>query len=213
MEWNDMALIAEKLNPTDVKLDYTSRIEAVAYPYLQQIAPDNQMTSGEPEEYKYIFGLGIKSYYLAEGHFHYLLLDDNQHPFLFQTQNPLRDEWRLALGEASSRISGPSNMILPYYFERKNIGKPRRRKEIGDFIASVIGHEFLHQDHARPFRDRRSPAYIQSLLTRVRHAAGPDYQHTLEQHLVENLRKPILPQKYRYDIDGEIFDKAKLVRI
>lgn len=207
-----MALLAPKLNSADVWLKYISRIEAVAYPYFQRIAPDDQMTSGEPEEYKYILGLGIKSHYLVEGHFRYLPLDDNQHAFLFQIENPLKKDWRLALGEAPSRISGPATMILPYYFKRKNIGKPARRKEIGDFIATVIEHEFLHQDHGSPFEDMRSPAYIQFLLTSVRDAAGPDYQHTLEQHLIENPRKPILPQKYRYDIDGKIFDKAKLMR-
>ena len=128
-----MALFAPKLNPADVGLVYTLRIEAVAYPYFDRIAPDAGMTSGQAEEYKYILAQGIQSHYVVEGHFRYLPLDDNQHAFLFQTENPLEKDWRLALGEAPSRISGPSTMILPYYFEQKHIGKPARRREFGDF--------------------------------------------------------------------------------
>lgn len=206
-----MALFAPKLNPADVRLEYASRIEAVAYPFFEQIASAGKMTSGKPEEYTYRLNVNVTSYYRAEGHLRCPGLD-NALAFLFQTEDPSKSDWRLALGEKEAQTSGPSTMMPLYYFQLRNIGKPARRKEIADVIKAAIEKEFVYQDHSRPFANRQSPAYIQSLLTSVRHATGPDYQHTLEQHLQENPRKPILPKQYCYHLDGEAFDAAKLVK-
>lgn len=207
-----MALFAPRLNPADVQLEYSSRIDAVGYPYLKQVAPDGKMISGEPEEYTYHLNVNVISYYRAEGHLRCPGLDGAL-AFLFQTENPLRPYWRLALGENEAQTSGPSPMMPLYYFQLRNIGKPARRKEIADVIKAAIEHEFLYQDHDGPFANRQSPEYVQSLLTSVGQAAGPDYQHTLEQHLREDPRKPILPQQYRYEIDGNVFQKEKLLKI
>ena len=208
-----MALFAVKDDLGRVEFEYASRIEAVAYPAFARESIHKGPITSAPENYQYTLEAACDAHYVAEGTLYIPNLSVTmRHPFIFQTDNSLNLAWYVALGRGDLRVDaapGSQDVAIKEYLARTNLGKPKQRNELASDIAQKMEQHFL------PFvtKINGKQGYCSGMIAAIKERGEADYQQTLEQHLVENPQKPILPQKYRYEIDGNIFDKEKLVRV
>ena len=213
-----MALFALKpiLNPAEVRLQYTSRIEAVAYPSFEMHSrTPHLIITQDPENFEYFLRAKCVAHYVAEGRVSFGPYKGVQHPFKFQTTDPLKSEWRLSLGKYDDDrwyITGPPDVAAHTFLQK--VGFPAARKNASAIAQGIESHFFSPSTEpitTEPTTARNAHWY-QGLITAMKVLATDDYQRQLEKCLNGNPHQPINPQHYQYDCSkGLIFHEPELL--
>ncbi len=197
-----------------VEIQYTPRVEAIAYPHFAQQSLSTGPHTMDPENYSYVLETACNAVYVAEGTVHFPALDGSVHPFTFKTSPAwVVWEYHLTLGEDPTKISGVTpELVVKNFLQRTNLGQVSQRNKLAQAITQNIGNHLLRESSA-PLQ-REGIEYIYRMTREVQIMASADYYSRLEDLLKENPRQHIQPQKYRYDLGAEeALDKSKLQHV